>query len=232
MNLTCDQVVNETEGAEEYVHLKSLEDEFHYMESTMPKKEGGEGGGSPGRPHHYGEGEEEHPLEDGDCQGGGEEGREGASGRDPRYYYDYHDEDGQAADTHSPNGRGDLPDDTPLEEYGFDLDQFAAASKERTSTVHQPQYCMDPEYEDGNESERGVGGSPRSPPQRKRGSADREHLFGDKVELDDQYGLSSTTPSASGGGVGSSVVRESKGELREVEGLRASASYESLHDID
>jgi hypothetical protein len=34
-------VVAETQGAEEYVHLKSLEDEFHYMESTMPKKEGG-----------------------------------------------------------------------------------------------------------------------------------------------------------------------------------------------
>lgn len=39
------EVVAETKGAEEYVHLKSLEDEYHYMESTMPNKEaGGEGG--------------------------------------------------------------------------------------------------------------------------------------------------------------------------------------------
>ena len=33
-----EEVVAEVRGAEEYVHLKSLDDEFHYMESTMPKK--------------------------------------------------------------------------------------------------------------------------------------------------------------------------------------------------
>lgn len=32
------QVVNEERGKEEYVHLKSLEDEFEFLESTMPKK--------------------------------------------------------------------------------------------------------------------------------------------------------------------------------------------------
>jgi hypothetical protein len=31
-------VVNEQRGTEEYVHLKSLEDEYEYMESNMPKK--------------------------------------------------------------------------------------------------------------------------------------------------------------------------------------------------
>jgi len=33
-----EEVVAELQGTEEYVHLKSLEDEFHYMESTMPPK--------------------------------------------------------------------------------------------------------------------------------------------------------------------------------------------------
>lgn len=33
-----EEVVAEVRGAEEYVHLKSLDDEFHYMESTMPNK--------------------------------------------------------------------------------------------------------------------------------------------------------------------------------------------------
>ncbi len=35
-----DEVVNEVAGNEEYVHLKSLDDEFHYMDSTMPPKPG------------------------------------------------------------------------------------------------------------------------------------------------------------------------------------------------
>lgn len=33
-----DEVVNEQKGTEEYVHLKSLEDEYEYMESNLPKK--------------------------------------------------------------------------------------------------------------------------------------------------------------------------------------------------
>jgi len=58
------EVVAETKGAEEYVHLKSLEDEYHYMESTMPNKEGdprGEGGedGQQQQQQHDGEGEGE-----------------------------------------------------------------------------------------------------------------------------------------------------------------------------
>lgn len=202
------EVVNETEGAEEYVHLKSLEDEFHYMESTMPKKEDQRGQGHPG------EGEEEEPpLEDG-------ERGEGAQGR---YYYDPA-EMGEGAG--SPDRRGDLPDDAPLEDYGFDLDQFAAASKERTNTVHTPQYCMDPRYA-GGEEEEGEGGQASSPPQYKRGG-NREHLFGDKVELDEHYGSGATAASTAAG----AAVGESKEDLREVVGLRASASYESLHDID
>lgn len=40
-----DEVVGEQHGVEEYVHLKSVDDEFEYMESTMPKKQGAEGGG-------------------------------------------------------------------------------------------------------------------------------------------------------------------------------------------
>jgi hypothetical protein len=35
------QVVNTIRGNEEYVHLKSLEDEFHYVESNMPPGHGG-----------------------------------------------------------------------------------------------------------------------------------------------------------------------------------------------
>jgi hypothetical protein len=57
------QVVAETKGTEEYVHLKSKEDEYHHMESTMPQRGGeeegpagerggpgaeGQGGGAPG----------------------------------------------------------------------------------------------------------------------------------------------------------------------------------------
>ena len=37
--MLCGQVVHEQTGKEEYVHLKSLEDEFEYMESDMPKRE-------------------------------------------------------------------------------------------------------------------------------------------------------------------------------------------------
>lgn len=37
-----DEVVAEQHGVEEYVHLKSQEDEFEYMESNMPKKDGAE----------------------------------------------------------------------------------------------------------------------------------------------------------------------------------------------
>lgn len=33
------EVVQQIAGQEEYVHLKSLEDEFHYMDSTMPPKQ-------------------------------------------------------------------------------------------------------------------------------------------------------------------------------------------------
>lgn len=43
-----EEVVNEVRGHEEYVHLKSLEDEFHYMDSTMPPKDKGGGGGGGG----------------------------------------------------------------------------------------------------------------------------------------------------------------------------------------
>lgn len=36
-----DEVVNEERGKEEYVHLKSLEDEIEFMDSDMPKGRGG-----------------------------------------------------------------------------------------------------------------------------------------------------------------------------------------------
>lgn len=70
-----DEVVNEVHGNEEYVHLKSVEDEFHYMESTMPPKEG------PSESEREREGKFAEELPDGE---GGPEGREGG----PRYYYD------------------------------------------------------------------------------------------------------------------------------------------------
>lgn len=63
------QVVAESKGAEEYVHLKSLEDEYHYMESTMPNRKDGQGQGEqqqqPGEGEQYGA----------DGEGGFREGR-------------------------------------------------------------------------------------------------------------------------------------------------------------
>ena len=32
-------MVSEQRGTEEYVHLKSVDDEFEYMESTLPKRD-------------------------------------------------------------------------------------------------------------------------------------------------------------------------------------------------
>lgn len=58
------QVVAESKGAEEYVHLKSLEDEYHYMESTMPNRKGSDD-------HHH----EQQPQQ--------EEGQEGVEGLRP-----------------------------------------------------------------------------------------------------------------------------------------------------
>jgi hypothetical protein len=40
-----DEVVSEQTGAEEYVHLKSENDEFEHVESNMPNKKGAAGGG-------------------------------------------------------------------------------------------------------------------------------------------------------------------------------------------
>jgi len=45
-------VVGTVEGTEEYVHLKSLEDEFHYMDSTMPKKEEPDASPNPNAQRH------------------------------------------------------------------------------------------------------------------------------------------------------------------------------------
>lgn len=58
------EVVVETKGAEEYVHLKSLEDEYHYMESTMPNKDGGGEGeeGQQQQQQQSGEGGEEEGM--------------------------------------------------------------------------------------------------------------------------------------------------------------------------
>ena len=73
-----DEVVAEQHGSEEYVHLKSLEDEFEYMESTMPNKNGanaegaGAGAGDEGRPPIS-----PRPAEGGE---GGEGGGDGGDG--------------------------------------------------------------------------------------------------------------------------------------------------------
>lgn len=59
--------MNAVRGNEEYVHLKSLEDEFHYVESNMPPKDD---------PHDHppGHGKDEQHYETGD------EGEDGAAG--------------------------------------------------------------------------------------------------------------------------------------------------------
>lgn len=54
------EVVSEVTGAEEYVHLKSLEDEFQYMDSTMPPK-GPQAGGPGGAPPA--DGSRAHPMD-------------------------------------------------------------------------------------------------------------------------------------------------------------------------
>lgn len=71
-----EEVVNEVRGNEEYVHLKSLEDEFHYVDSNMPPREKEDAGGSGG------EGERSERAEGEAAQGE----REGE--HKPRYYYD------------------------------------------------------------------------------------------------------------------------------------------------
>lgn len=58
------KVVNEQHGAEEYVHLKSLEDEIHFMDSTMPPKEHGPDDCPKGPPPEQHEGGEEAPPAD------------------------------------------------------------------------------------------------------------------------------------------------------------------------
>lgn len=75
-----EDLVNEVRGHEEYVHLKSLEDEFHYMDSTMPPKADPADrdkppSGSPGR-HPPGEEERQRyaERERGGSRGDGEEG--------------------------------------------------------------------------------------------------------------------------------------------------------------
>ena len=65
------EVVAETKGAEEYVHLKSLEDEYHYMESTMPNKEGdprGEGGADGQQQQQHDEGMYGEPVPHGTAE--------------------------------------------------------------------------------------------------------------------------------------------------------------------
>lgn len=66
-----DEVVNEVQGHEDYVHLKSLEDEFHFMDSDMPPRPdregsggGGAGGSSSQRPASPGADSKHHPADD------------------------------------------------------------------------------------------------------------------------------------------------------------------------
>ncbi len=65
--------MNAVRGNEEYVHLKSLEDEFHYCESTMPPKEGAQQQAPPPsqQPPEQGGGEEGEEMQDGGMDGGG-----------------------------------------------------------------------------------------------------------------------------------------------------------------
>eukprot|EP00607_Mallomonas_marina_P006258 CAMPEP_0182439088 /NCGR_PEP_ID=MMETSP1167-20130531/86206_1 /TAXON_ID=2988 /ORGANISM="Mallomonas Sp, Strain CCMP3275" /LENGTH=413 /DNA_ID=CAMNT_0024632689 /DNA_START=93 /DNA_END=1334 /DNA_ORIENTATION=- len=72
------EVVAEEQGQEEYVHLKSTEDEFEYMNSTMPKK------ASPTEGEREKEGPPSPLREAGEQEGGEREReREGGSQRDP-----------------------------------------------------------------------------------------------------------------------------------------------------
>jgi hypothetical protein len=120
-----DEVVNTVRGNEEYVHLKSLEDEFHYMDSNMPPKERDEK-----------ESNEEEARRAGDCeQGEGQGGGEGeGEERRPRYYYDPnevppdcdpnnpHDGGSYQGDNDREN-EGDMPE-TPYRKHRFDPDEL------------------------------------------------------------------------------------------------------------
>lgn len=74
LSTSSPKIVAQQIGSEEYVHLKSLEDEFEYMESHMPKKAAEEGGAPSDVP----------PGTAGDCGddggGGGGGGRAGMGG--------------------------------------------------------------------------------------------------------------------------------------------------------
>lgn len=76
--------MNEVNGQEEYVHLKSLEDEFHYSESTMPRREST----APPDDDEYKAGVENEEERggiagaQGDCNDDHVEGEDGVSGGD------------------------------------------------------------------------------------------------------------------------------------------------------
>jgi hypothetical protein len=69
-----EDLVNEVRGHEEYVHLKSLEDEFHYMDSNMPPK------GDPQKERHEAEERERQRREHEEARAGEEHHQCGPDG--------------------------------------------------------------------------------------------------------------------------------------------------------
>jgi hypothetical protein len=70
--------VAESRGNEEYVHLKSLEDEYEYMESNMPQKQP--------PPEEDGPPQSPNPAENGDGGGERDEGLGSPLGLDPEHW--------------------------------------------------------------------------------------------------------------------------------------------------
>jgi hypothetical protein len=219
------ETVNEVEGQEEYVHLKSLEDEFHYAESTMPEGYRGGGGGGPDGAAGGG------PASPGGGPRGGEDegveqldGREEADSEEAERRYAAHlaakygaDDDGdEAAD-------GDPGEGADMEDYGFGYHHRPEQSACGAAPV-TPRYKLDPAYL--TEKEREEMGLPVGEEkteeddvqhgQQPRGGPSTHDLFGDRVELDESY----CAPAGSREGGGDVAIVADDGE-EEKEGCKS-----------
>lgn len=113
-----EEVVNVVRGNEEYVHLKSMEDEFHFMDSNMPPKE-----------------RDERELEEEEAR----RAMEGEEGAHPQYYYDPNEE----PDPNDPNDPRNDPDHRAETSsyHGHYEDQ-----PEGEGETPYSRYKLDPEY--------------------------------------------------------------------------------------
>jgi hypothetical protein len=243
-------VVAETKGAEEYVHLKSKEDEYHHMESTMPQRGGEEEGpaGERGGPGAEGQG--------GGAPGPNEEGaaysEEEQAAMEAEYaeaYRLYHEK--MAAEGRDVSGEEE--GGHPSDGYGNDrgagfqapFPRPRAFSHDHGSDEEEQRRAADAfafmegmEHLDGQDSpqalygervvvaeeEEDISARPRQvPTAAPSGNADRAYLFEPAED-------SAADPSAAN----PPVMARHSGEPAEAQAgsLSRCSSYESLHEID